>query len=381
MDVNRGNTDQLIRLLAESATDHAVMLLDTDGVIRWWSPGAEHILGLSPHEASGVHFSRLFTPEDVEKGLPENEIAIARTNAPAEDDRWLVRHDGSKFWATGALVPLRDHEGRLLGFGKILRNRTDLREQIETLRNQAESLYRINRRKDEFLSTLSHELRNPLAPISTAVAVMRQVLAGDARAAPLLDTVDRQVRNLKRLVDDLMDHAGISAGKIELRRDRHSFQDLIHRAVEVARPNIQERRHRLEVLLPVGPILVHADADRMIQVFVNLLNNAAKYTDQGGTIWVKLTTEGDEAVAHVQDTGIGLPAEMLPRIFDLFTQVESSRSQAQGGLGIGLSLVKKLVALHGGSVQARSEGPGKGSVFSVRLPLLLEEQPDSAEGP
>jgi signal transduction histidine kinase len=173
---------------------------------------------------------------------------------------------------------------------------------------------------------------------------------------------------MRRLVDDLLDVTRIGAGKIELRREPLVLQDVVHRAVESARPIVGERRQRLEVVVPPSPMVVEGDSARLEQVFVNLLNNAAKYTPEGGNVWVKGTTEGDEAVIHVEDTGVGIPREMLPHIFDLFTQVDASRAYSQGGLGIGLSVVKSLVALHGGSVQVRSEGPGKGSEFTVRLP-------------
>jgi PAS domain S-box-containing protein len=362
------NVERLLRMFAQQSLEHAITLLDPGARIAWWSPGAEHIFGYPADEIVGQPGARLFPPEDNEKGLSEHETAVAIDHGSAEDDRWMQRQDGSRFWASGVLVALHDADGSLLGFAKVLRDRTDLKEQIETLRNHARRMDLEARRKDIFLSTLSHELRNPLAPLANAVAIIRMSVAGTPEVEYALKVVERQVDLLRRLVDDLLDLSRIGAGKMELKRTRVPLHELIERAVEAARPLVVERKHRLEVLLPPAPIELDADPERLVQVFVNLLGNAAKYTPSGGMIWINATLEGHEAVIRFEDTGVGIPTEMLPRIFDLFTQVESSQLLSQGGLGIGLSLVKNLVAQHGGSVQVRSEGLGKGSEFIVRLP-------------
>ena len=281
----------------------------------------------------------------------------------------MGRQDGSRFWAAGVLTAVRDEGGRLLGFGKVLRNRTDMREQLDTLRNQAQALTDANYQKDAFLSTLSHELRNPLAPLSNAVQLIRLTSSNRPELEQPLKIIERQIDQLRRLVDDLLDVSRAGAGKIDLKKEMMSVQDVIERAVESTRSVVRERRHTLDVLFPAARIMVEADRSRLEQVFVNLIHNAAKYTPEGGNIWIKGSTEGPEAVLHVQDNGMGVPHEMLPRIFELFTQVESSRMHSQGGMGIGLSLVKTLVTLHGGSVQVHSDGEGKGSEFTVRLPL------------
>jgi PAS domain S-box-containing protein len=358
---NGPQTEVLLRMLAEQTTEHAIILLDCEGRIAWWNRGAREIFG----QPSAV----LFPPEDVAGGIPEHEIAVAESDGAAQDDRWMSRRDGSRFWATGALTAVRDAKGQLLGFGKILRNRTDLREQLETLKNQVEASAAVSNSKDLFLSTLSHELRNPLAPLTNAVHLIRATAPPTPELEYPLKIIERQVDSIRRLVDDLLDLSRIGAGKVELKKVSTPIHEILHRATESAAPLIRERRHKLEMLLPRAPILVEGDPHRLEQVFVNLINNSAKYTPEGGRIWVKGTTEGDEAVVHIEDDGIGIPHGMLPHIFELFTQVESARSQSQGGLGIGLSLVKNLVTLHGGSVQVRSDGPGKGSEFSVRLPL------------
>jgi PAS domain S-box-containing protein len=363
------NAEQLLWLMAQQSREHAIALLDPGGRVSWWSPGAERIFDYPDDEILGQPSARLFTDEDNEKGLAEHEMAVAIEHGSAEDDRWMRRRDGSRFWATGVLATLHDADGSLLGFAKILRDRTDLKEQLETLRNHARVLDLEGRRKDVFLSTLSHELRNPLAPLANAVTIMRMSAPATPEVEYALKVVERQVELLRRLVDDLLDLSRIGAGKIELKRRRLPLHELVERAVEATRPLVAERKHRLEVLLPPAPIELDVDPDRVVQVFVNLLGNAAKYTPSGGTIWIKATLEGHEAVIRFEDTGVGIPTDMLPRIFDLFTQVESSQPLAQGGLGIGLALVKNLVAQHGGSVQVRSEGVGKGSEFCVRLPM------------
>lgn len=374
------NPERLLRLLAEQSDDHAIMFLDLHGRVTWWSPGAERIFGIPSSEIVGRHGSRMFTEEQVAAGVPEHEIAVAEKGSAAQDDRWLARSDGSRFWAIGVLLPLKDESGELIGFAKVLRNRTDLKEQLESLRNQVESAVTSSRRKDIFLSTLAHELRNPLASLTNAADIIRMNVPESPELDLPLRIISRQVENLRRLVDDLMDLSRIGAGKIELKKEVVRLGDVVVSAAESTRPVIRERRHELDVILSPSPVYVEADPARLEQVFVNLLNNAAKYTPEGGRIWVKGTTEGEEAVVHVEDTGIGIPSDLLPRIFKLFTQVESSRPQSQGGLGIGLSLVKRLVTLHGGSVQVRSEGEGKGSRFTVRLPIRSRGTDPEAEG-
>jgi PAS domain S-box-containing protein len=369
-DTVRG--DQLLSLLAQQSKEHAFLLLDPDARVLWWSPGAEYIFDRSSSEMVGQPLTKLFTPEDVEKGIPDQEIELALNFGKAEDDRWQIRRDGSRFWATGILVALRDQKDDLVGFGKILRNRTDLREQLEAFRNQVEALTVADRQKNNFLATLSHELRNPLASVSTAVELISRTLSPNANVEASLKIIEEQLDFVRRMLDDLLDVTRISTGKVRLNMRPVELHETIQRAVEAARPWIEERYQKIQVIAPWSSILVQGDPDRLHQVFLNLMTNAAKYTPERGNIWVKVTTEADEAVVRVTDTGVGIPHEMLPRIFDLFTQVETRLSH--GGLGIGLALVKDFVALHGGSVQVRSEGIGKGSEFMVRLPLEIQRK-------
>ncbi len=242
------------------------------------------------------------------------------------------------------------------------------------------ALKETDRRKDEFLAILAHELRNPLAPIRNAVQIFR----GKGPPVPELqwarDVIDRQVQQMTRLVDDLLDVSRITRGKIQLRKERVPLAAVVTSAVEASRPLIEKWDHELTVTLPPESIDLEADPTRLAQVLLNLLNNAAKYTEQGGRIWLTVEREGGQVAIRVKDTGIGIPPEMLPRIFEMFTQVDRSLERSQGGLGIGLTLVQRLVEMHGGTIEAHSGGPGEGSEFIVRLPVAIEVKDRGARG-
>jgi signal transduction histidine kinase/ActR/RegA family two-component response regulator len=244
-----------------------------------------------------------------------------------------------------------------------------LRQSEERLR-LIDQLRQADRHKDEFLAVLAHELRNPLAPVRNAVEIMRVRDVDDPGLRWARDIIDRQVQQMTRLVDDLLDVSRISRGKVKLQKEPVDLAAVVGRAVEISRPLVDARRHELAVTLPPEPVRLEADAARLAQVVANLLNNAAKYTEAGGQIWLSVERDDGEAVVRVRDTGVGIPAEMLVQVFDLFTQVTHSLDRSHGGLGIGLTLAKSLVEMHGGSVRAHSDGPGKGSEFVVRLPLL-----------
>src|SRR5262249_6759821 len=239
----------------------------------------------------------------------------------------------------------------------------------EADRRHAESLKEADRRKDEFLAILAHELRNPLAPILNAVTVLRLLGSQEPAILQARDIVERQARQLARLVDDLLDVTRISQGRLELRKERLELTPVVTQAVQTSQPSIDFRKHTLSVSLPREPVWLEADRVRLVQVLVNLLNNAARYTDPGGRI--TLTGEvvgGGEVVLRVRDTGIGIDPEMLGKVSEPFRQLDRSDRRSQGGLGIGLMLVRKLVEMHGGTVSAHSEGPSQGSEFVVRLP-------------
>jgi CheY-like chemotaxis protein/two-component sensor histidine kinase len=252
----------------------------------------------------------------------------------------------------------------------------------DELRGRADKLLAADQRKNEFLATLAHELRNPLAPIRNGLQVWSLSVHDPELMEQAREMMERQLAHMVRLVDDLLDLSRVGRGTIELRRERIGLAQIIEQAVETSRPTIDQAGHQLTVDVSPMPVYVDADLIRMAQVFSNILNNAAKYTEPGGRIHLSAYRQGDDAVVKIKDDGVGIPTDMLPRIFDTFTQVNRTLERSQSGLGIGLSIVKTLVEMHNGSVEATSDGIGKGSEFTVRLPIVLsvlESRPDVAE--
>ncbi|HZN02899.1 MAG TPA: ATP-binding protein, partial [Candidatus Polarisedimenticolia bacterium] len=269
--------------------------------------------------------------------------------------------------------PVRDGTGRVVGASKVARDITARVKAEEALREA-------DRRKDEFLATLAHELRNPLAPVRNAVEVLRLKGSPTPEVQWAREVIDRQMRQMSRIIDDLLDVSRITRDVLELRRERVDLATVLNAAIETSQGLIETSGHELDVHLPAHPVFLHADVTRLAQVFSNLLSNAAKFSERGSRITILAERRGDEVVVAVRDTGIGIPGEMQPRIFDIFMQVDRSLERSQGGLGIGLTLVKRLVEMHGGSVEVRSEGRGTGSEFIVRLPIALADAA-AASGP
>jgi CheY-like chemotaxis protein len=274
--------------------------------------------------------------------------------------------DGSWRWFESHAAPWYSGDGQHRGYVGISLDITGAVQAEEALKEA-------DRRKDEFLATLAHELRNPLAPISNAVQLMRRP-DGRRQADRVVEMVGRQVRQIVTLVDDLMEVSRITRGKIDLRMERVPVAEIIQSAVETSQLAIERAGHQLAVALPEEPLVLQADRVRLTQVFANLLNNAAKYTDAGGRIWVEVWREDGMALVSVRDTGIGIPAEALPRVFDMFAQAHRAVGRGQGGLGIGLTMVRSLVEMHYGTVEAHSGGAGLGSEFLVRLPLAPQDE-------
>jgi signal transduction histidine kinase len=273
-----------------------------------------------------------------------------------------VTKDGRRIDISLSVSPMRNADGKVIGASKVARDITQ--------RKQAEAALReADRRKDEFLATLAHELRNPLAPIRNSLHILRMTACNDMTAERVCEMMERQVNHMVRMVDDLMEVSRITRGLIELQKEETDLAAIIRSAVETSRPIIEAGEHQLAITIPPEPILLQGDSVRLSQVFANLLNNAAKYTDRGGQIWLSVKQEKNEVVVSVRDTGIGISTPMLPKVFDMFMQADRSTHRSQGGLGIGLTLVKRLVELHEGSISVRSDGPGKGSEFIVRLPV------------
>ncbi|MEX3690587.1 ATP-binding protein [Paraburkholderia sp. BR14263] len=274
---------------------------------------------------------------------------------------------GREHWMRVSAAPLQNDSGDIIGACCVVQDTTQLKRAENALREA-------DRRKDQFLATLAHELRNPMAPIRSGLQLLRLAGADNKATDRIHGMLERQVNQMVRLVDDLLEISRIASGKIELRRGPVDLATVLHSAVETSRPLIDAADHRLTISLPHEPLILHGDPLRIAQVIANLLNNAAKYTGHGGQIWLTARREGTEAIVSVRDNGMGIPPAMLAQIFDLFTQVERTHNRAQGGLGIGLTLVRTLVEMHGGSVEARSEGPGKGSEFQVRLPISRQKR-------
>ncbi len=489
---------ELFRLLVENVKDYAIFVIDPEGRVESWNPGAERLLGFREEEIIGQSIAVFFTPEDIEKGYPQREMEQALERGRGNDDRWHVRKDGSRFWCGGTMTPLWDEGRTLRGFAKIMRDRTEWKRAEEeragrtreaerrqrlynavlsntpdlvyvfgldhrfTYANEGllrmwgktwdeaigktclelgyepwhaamhdreieqvvatkqpvkgevpftgtfgrriyeyifvpvlgengeveavagttrdvterkrveEALREADQRKDEFLATLAHELRNPLAPIRNSLQILKMPRVDAATAERSRDMMERQVEHLVRLVDDLLDVSRVMRGKIELRRERVELATVVARAVETVQPLVDAQRHELGVRLPPESLPLDADPVRLAQVVGNLLTNAAKYTEPGGRIRLTADREGDVAVLRVRDDGIGIAPDMLPHVFELFVQADHATTKAQGGLGIGLTLVKNLVDLHDGTVEAHSDGLGQGCEFVVRLPLVAE---------
>jgi signal transduction histidine kinase/ActR/RegA family two-component response regulator len=301
--------------------------------------------------------------------LPMQYAVAHRTHVT--NDIEIVRADGSVIYVQNDVEPLYDRQGDVCGCVSVCVDMT-ARKGVEDVLRDAD------RRKDEFLATLSHELRNPLAPIRNALEVMRRAGHDATLSEPALAIMERQVQQLVRLTDDLLDVSRITRDKIELRRDRIDLRSVVCSAVETVEPLSHAAGHVVAVDLPHFPLWVNADFTRLAQAFANLLNNAVKYTDRGGRISVSASLDAGEAVVTLTDTGIGIDPALLPSIFDMFVQIEQGSSRARSGLGIGLALSRRLIELHQGHIDARSGGPGAGTTFIVRLPVVAhagEQEP------
>jgi PAS domain S-box-containing protein len=351
----------------------AIYSIDASGVIQEFNRVAAELWGREP--ALGDTDERfcgsfkLFRPDG--SFMPHEQCPMAQVVSgeisEARDAEVLIeRPDGSRVTVIVNIRPLKGPIGEIIGAINCFYDITERFRLERERQQQADALADLNRRKDEFLAMLSHELRNPLAPIVNAVHLLGSQPNGDPLQDRARTIIERQVTQLTRLVDDLMDVSRVSTGRVHLHLEYVVMRDVVERAVEATRHLMDERGHEFTISLPPPLIWLHADATRLEQIVVNLLTNAAKYTERGGHIWLSAKQERDECVLRVRDTGIGIGPEMLPRVFDLFTQSERSLARSQGGLGIGLALVQRLVEMHQGRVEALST-LGQGSEFVVTL--------------
>jgi PAS domain S-box-containing protein len=354
-------SEERFRLLVDGVVDYAIFMLDADGIVTSWNAGAQRIKGYAREEIIGSHFSRFYTDEDVDAGKPWEELALARRDGRAQDEGWRVKKDGSTFWARVVITALYDPQGNLRGFAKVTQDLTQSRH-IQDLEKAARNVH-------EFIAVLTHEVRNPLAPIRNAVQVMAKGTPLPPDQEAMRRTIDRQSAQLSRIVEDMGDIVRISQGKLPMASAPVSLAAIVQRALEAAAPLIEAARHRVALDLPAEDLMVDGDADRLTQLLTNLLRNAARYTPDQGGIEVRAQRDAGSALVAVRDTGRGIPADMQERIFDMFVQGREPLERVDGGLGVGLALARRIAEAHGGTLTVSSEGEGKGSEFTLRMPL------------
>lgn len=362
------------RLLVDGARDFAMLLLDAEGTITAWNVGAERVLGYTEAEAVGQNIGLIFTAEDRAAGMHNHERIEAARNGRAEDARWHLRKDGERFFSNGVMNALHEADGRIRGFVKILRDDTPRKLAEESFKQAAEQAAAANRMKDAFLATLSHELRTPLAAIQLWTHVLKKQQAEDPALMRAVDAIAQSVQAQNQLIDDLLDTVRIASGSMRIDVQACDLTPLLHTWVESMRLTAESKdvQLRLEIESEVG--MVATDPDRLQQILWNLLKNAVTFTPPGGTITVAVHRSNAELQLQVRDSGAGIPPEFLPHVFDAFRQADSSTSRSTGGLGLGLSIVTKLVHLLGGTVRADSAGIGQGATFTVRLPITAPAQ-------
>ncbi len=352
-------SERLYRAIGESI-DYGVWVCDAEGRNTYASESFLKLIGMTQEQCSGDGWGEILHPDDRDGAFAAWRECV-RTGG-----KWDIEHrvrgvDGKWHSVLARGVAVRNDRGSIVAWAGI-------HLEIDRLKQVEEELRELDQRKDEFLATLAHELRNPLAPIRNGLEVMRLAAANPPTVEKARGMMERQLAHMVRLVDDLLDVSRVSRGKIELRREEVELAAVLESALETSQPLMADRRHELVAVIPGDRIAIDGDLTRLAQVFGNLLNNAAKYTEPGGRIELAVIQHGGEVEVAIRDNGIGIPPDMQARVFDVFTQVDRSLEKAQGGLGIGLSIAKRLVEMHGGTIRVRSDGHGKGSEFVVRLP-------------
>jgi PAS domain S-box-containing protein len=367
-------SEERFRLLVESLRDYAIFTMDPEGKVTGWNVGAERLFGWKEEEILGRSASFVFLESDVREGVPAREMSAALREGRSVNERWHRRRDGSRLWGSGLVMPILHPSGRLVGFAKIMQDRTESRLNEERLQAAKEEAESANRAKDQFLATLSHELRTPLTPVLGAVTAFqsRTDVPGDLRQA--LEMIRRNVELEARLIDDLLDVTRIARGKLEVARERVDLRQVVGDALQTSLAQ-QARPKRLAIERRGGDaeLPVIGDVARLTQVFWNLLNNAVKFTSPGGRVTIDAGRRGDEIVVEIADTGIGIPGSRLGSIFDAFEQGSPAITRTFGGLGLGLAISRTIVEAHSGRLTAESEGPGKGARFTVTLPAASAE--------
>lgn len=386
LETDNRQLDQSMRSYVEQVEDYAIFAMNAKCQATTWNHGVRQVLGFEEGDFVGQDIRQLiFVPEAIELGIPEAEFETAAKLGSASDDRWMMRKDGKRFWASGITSAVKDEQGNVVGFSKVMRDLTDKKRDEDELAELASKYSESNRRMSEFMATLAHELRNPLAPIRNALDLMGMSnLSSEEEELRVL--MDRQVSQLIRLIDDLLDISRIGRGKIALHRKVVNLKAVIESAIEASGPLIHEKGQELKIEFCQEDVWGNVDPARITQVASNLLNNASRYSDSGCVIKVSLCAEHKAegqgfATMSITDNGIGISRDRLSEIFQMFAQVDDSLGRGQAGLGIGLTLVKTLVELHRGTVVAHSDGVGKGSEFTVKIPLAVPQIEVSPEEP
>jgi PAS domain S-box-containing protein len=367
-----------LRLTLASIGD-AVITTDVEGRITYLNSVAESTTGWNLQDAVGQSLNTVFrilneqtrmTVEDPTRRALREGVIVGLANHTL-----LIRKDATERPIDDSAAPIKDEQGRIAGCVLVFRDISGRRAAEKQIQGLMAELRQADRRKDEFLAMLAHELRGPLAPMCNMLEIIRRTAGQDKLVQQAHATMDRQLMQLVRLVDDLLDVSRITHNRLKLHKERVELSAVVAQAVEMCQATAERSKHELTIDLPREPIYLNGDPARLAQVFGNLLNNACKYTEPGGRIWLTGKRQGSDVLVSVKDTGIGIPRHMLPQIFEVFTQGGRTLERSQGGLGIGLALAKRLVEMHDGVIEAFSQGPGLGSEFVVRLPLLVETQP------
>ncbi|MFB2768085.1 ATP-binding protein [Pelatocladus sp. BLCC-F211] len=417
-------SEQRYRLFVEGVKEYAIFMLDPNGLFLNWNIGAERILGYREAEIIGQHFRHIFTPEAIECGRPEQVLRMAVREGFSKENRWHVRKDGTHFWAHCVIIPLRDQDGNLRGFSKIMQDLTERkqaeeeREQLllreQAARAEAEAA---NRSKDDFLAIVSHELRTPMTAILGWVGMLQTGRLDEDRAKDALETIERNANLQMQLIEDLLDISRIVQGNLSLNFGRVNLLEAIAQALEVVQPVADAKSIQIESALDTSLEPIWGDSDRLQQVVLNLLSNAIKFTPDGGRVEVRLSSLKDRsprgqvatgncffstsprltvsassqypitnaqfpipyAQITVSDTGKGINPEFLPYVFDRFRQADSTSTRSNKGLGLGLAIAHHLVELHGGTIDAQSLGIGQGATFIVKLPLTTVPSSEDAQ--
>ena len=367
--------DTIYARVVDGLSGYGVILLDVDGSIRDWNQAASLIFGYVRAEMIGRHISAIYTPEDRAAGVVRDDFEAATARGSVVDARWLVRADGTRLRAEGALTVLRDEDGEVSGFCKLLRDVTTTFESAAALLQAKEEAERANRAKDRFLAVLSHELRTPLLPIAAAAQTLQKNVAVPPELSELLPMIRRNVLLEARLIEDLLDLTAISAGKLSLRRAPVDMRKIIDVVVEMVQETVDEKQIELTVHWDASRGIVDGDAARLQQVLWNLVRNAVKFTPAGGHIRIAVDDDGGRLRLRCVDDGIGIDESAIGAIFSAFEQANGDIARQFGGLGLGLAIAQGLVLQHGGDLCVSSDGPGRGATFTLRLDTI--DAPDA----